>query len=328
VNAVFRVALSAPSPRPVSLDYATADGTASAGSDYEPQSGTVTIAPDETGASIIVPVLGDRTYENDETFTLTVTDPLGAQLGSDTATGTIIDNDSVPQVAVGDDAVVTEGDDGTTPAVFTLEMSRPSAFPTDVTYATTDETAVAPADYEATAGTVTIPPGALSTTVSVPVVGDRLYEGDEHFLFTVISTTNARVNDDGYSGFGVITNDDAPPVLSIADRSVLEGDRGRTPDRFIVTLSEPSGLPVTVIFATHDGTATAGFDYVPTMGQRTIPAGATEGRIAVNVLGDKVIEPDETFMLVLSDPSGATLGNDTAIGTILNDDPHPPHGLL
>src|SRR5262249_54000045 len=126
--------------------------------------------------------------------------------------------------------------------------------------------------------------------------------------------------DDGYAAFGVITDDDPMPAVSIADRAVTEGDHGQTADRLVVSLSEASGLPVIVTFMTFDGTATAGDDYIARLGRRTIPAGQTSTKIAVDVLGAPDPEPDETFFLQISNPIGAQLGRDTGTGTILDDD--------
>jgi hypothetical protein len=78
---------------------------------------------------------------------------------------------------------------------------------------------------------------------------------------------------------------------------------------------------VTVQYATTGGTATAGGDYTATSGTLTIPAGSTSSTIAVPILGDATIEPDETFMVNLSVPTNATIGTGTGTGTILNDDP-------
>jgi hypothetical protein len=115
--------------------------------------------------------------------------------------------------------------------------------------------------------------------------------------------------------------DDAVPSLSINDVTILEGNAGTTPARFRVTLSNPSQSTVTVNFATADGTATAGSDYVANTGLLTFPPGGpTSQTIIVLVNGDNIEEPDETFSVTLSDPTNATLGKDRGIGTIRNDD--------
>jgi len=110
------------------------------------------------------------------------------------------------------------------------------------------------------------------------------------------------------------------PSLSVGNVQVTEGDAGSTDAVFTVTLSEASATPVTVDFATADDNATAGADYTPTTGRLTFPAGTTSLTVAVPVLGDEAAEGNETFRLVLRNPSGATLGAAAGTGTIVDDD--------
>jgi hypothetical protein len=97
---------------------------------------------------------------------------------------------------------------------------------------------------------------------------------------------------------------------------------------FAVTLSAAAAQPVTVDWATSDGSATAGSDYVADNGQIVIEPGQTSADIAVTAIGDGAVEGDETFNVTLSNPQQATLGRATAIGTIRNDDvsSSPPPG--
>ena len=114
-----------------------------------------------------------------------------------------------------------------------------------------------------------------------------------------------------------------PPSVSITDVAVAEGNSGTTSANFAVSLSKSSTTPVTVGYATADGTATAGTDYTPTSGTLTFAPGVTTQTIAVNILGDTTVEPNETFTLTLSNPTGATLARTTATATITNDDTAP-----
>ena len=114
----------------------------------------------------------------------------------------------------------------------------------------------------------------------------------------------------------------ASPVVSIADAaSVVEGNSGTTSMTFPVTLSAASASAVTVHYAATGGTATGGVDYtVAGTGTLTFAAGVTTQNITVNVIGDTTVETDETVVMTLSGPVGATLGTATATGIILNDD--------
>ena len=126
-----------------------------------------------------------------------------------------------------------------------------------------------------------------------------------------------------------ITNDDAPPpdtdlpTLSIADARDVEGDvfyfGGLL--EFRVTLSEASSAPVTVTWATEEGTADGYIDFAETRGETlTFQPGQTRRTILVLISGDRRREADETMKVVLSDPVGATLADAEATGAIIDDD--------
>ncbi|MCE9560704.1 MAG: cellulose binding domain-containing protein [Planctomycetes bacterium] len=112
----------------------------------------------------------------------------------------------------------------------------------------------------------------------------------------------------------------ALPTVSVADVSVREGNTGTTGAVFAITLSTASTTPITVKYATADGTAKASSDYSSILGTVTFAPGETTKTVSVAVIGDTDVEPDESFTLGLSTPSGATLGRSTATGTIQNDD--------
>jgi len=112
----------------------------------------------------------------------------------------------------------------------------------------------------------------------------------------------------------------APPSLSIGDCAVVEGNAGSVPCSFTVTLSAPSSLTVSVAFATANGSATAGSDYTAASGILTFAPGTTSQPVAVQVLGDLLVEGDETFFVNLTSPSNATLGDAQGLGTIADDD--------
>ncbi len=116
----------------------------------------------------------------------------------------------------------------------------------------------------------------------------------------------------------------AAPAISVSDRSVTEGDAGTTPATFDVTLSVPSSLPVTVEYATADGTAQAGSDYEAGGGILTFAPGVVSEQVTIDVIGDTVFETDETFTVGLSNPSNVGVSDGIGLGTIQNDDPPAP----
>ena len=311
----FTVSLSAKSRRQVTVSYATADGTASAGADYEATRGRLRFAPGETEMTVSVPVLGDTRPEGNETFTLTLRSPVNAELARAEATGTIVNDDSA--MASVADARADEGDDGATDLDFTVTLSPASEIEVTVAYATADGTAVAGTDYRAASGELRFAPGETEQTVSVPVLGDLRPEADETFTLTLSSPVNAELA--RAEATGTIVNDDTA-MASVADARMDEGNDGPTDLDFTVTLSPASDIEVTMAYATADGTAVAGTDYRAASGELRFAPGETEQTVSVPVLGDLRPEADETFTLTLSSPVNAELARAEATGTIVNDD--------
>ncbi len=218
-----------------------------------------------------------------------------------------------------DDVTLDEGNLATTPFTFTITLSSAVTYDVSVTWETIAGTAGEGSDYTGVSPTiVTIPAGDLSATVTVDVSGDILFESDETFTVQLSNPVGATLAD--AQGAGTIRNDDVQPSIAIGDAALAEGDSGPVTFDFTVTLSSPSGVNVSVDWATTDGSATAGSDYVASVGTLVIPAGSTAGTISVTVNGDATFEPDETFSVQLSNPVGAMIADAEGIGTIQNDD--------
>jgi hypothetical protein len=285
---------------PVTATCTVSSGSATLGEDFS-------APPSFPPGTCNVPVKGDTKLEQDETFTVTVTDGLGGQPA--TATGTIL-NDDPPGVAVSSPRAGEA--DGR--AVFTVTLTAPSTNPVTVPYATKDGSATAPADYAATSGTLTFAPGERSKVVEVPLVDDKLSEGDESFTLNAGAAT----------GTATIADDEpVMPFVGALDAAVQEGNASTTPLTFAVLLSNPSARPVSVEVATQNGTAIAGQDFValaPTT--VTFAPGETAKQVTVAVTGDTIPEPDETFTLVLAQPVNAVFAGQrtAALGGIFNDD--------
>ncbi|HEX9639417.1 MAG TPA: Calx-beta domain-containing protein, partial [Acidobacteriota bacterium] len=225
---------------------------------------------------------------------------------------------AVPTVLI-DGALMAEGQSGSENATFLVLLSEsPAPWPLNLEYDTSDGTASAGGDYTSTSGTLSIPPGQTWGVVSTPVLGDALYEADEFFWIDFSSSGLADFVDP--SALGVIFNDDDPPSMQISDLQIVEGNAGTSTAQFAVSISQASGLPARVDFSTLSGTATAGVDYSTASGQLLFPAMSTTPKTAsVQIHGDTVFEPDETFFIQLADPVDASVGDGLAVGTILND---------
>ncbi len=313
---VFDVTLSGTYGLAVEVHYATRDGGAKAGTDYNATSGTVTFLPGETSQPVTVEVIGDTDFENSEYFYVDLSDPNNASIGDPYGYGQI-QNDDV-QLLISN-VTQAEGTGGTTDFVFDVTLSGTYGLTVTVNYATRNGTAVAGTDYNATSGTVTFPPGVTSQPVTVQVIGDTDYESQEYFYVDLSDPNNATVGDP--YGVGYINNDDVR--ILIPDVTQDEGDSGTTDFVFDVTLSGTYGLTVTVDYATRDGTAVAGTDYIATSGTVTFAPGVTSQPVTVHVIGDTVLESQEYFYVDLSDPNNATIGDSYGVGHINNDDVIP-----
>jgi hypothetical protein len=260
--------------------------------------------------------------EADEVYTVVLSAPVNATIADGTGVGTIINDDAGNGSLSIAAASVVYCIRVTPPEYFVVSRSPAQPVPVSVNFTTVDGTAtVADNDYLPLSGTLVFGPGETTQVVSVSVVGDLQVEADEVYTVVLSAPVNATIADD--TGVGTIINDDAAGNgnLSIADVTVTEGDSGLTPADFVVTLSPPQAVPVTVDFTTVDGSATvANSDYLSSSGTLSFAPGETSQVISVSVVGDLKFEPDEDFSVVLSNPTNATITDDTGVGTILNDD--------
>ncbi|TXT25381.1 MAG: Na-Ca exchanger/integrin-beta4, partial [Planctomycetota bacterium] len=319
-NATFQVALSAASSQIVTVNFSTSNGTAAEGMDFVGKTNTLTFLPGGPLVQFIaVGVTGDNLSEPDETFFANLSDPVGATLGRNQATGTITDDDPVPSISI-QSATVAEGN-GATNAVFTMILSSPSGLPVTVSFAATNQTAVADSDYLPAQGTVRFDPGVTNQTIRIPIIGDAIHEDSETFLVRLSAAQNATISVG--EAIGSILDDDPLTEISIADATVIEGNSGIINAVFLVTLSAPSGVPVTVNLATADDTALAGKDYSRFESTLAFAPGQTNLTFTVPVLGDLSNESNEVFLIRLASPTNATIAKTEGRALIIDDDPLP-----
>lgn len=213
----------------------------------------------------------------------------------------------------------SEGNAGTQSFPFVVTLSPSSATPATVRYAISDGTArVADRDYIAASGTLTFNPGETTKTLIVGVRGDVKPEPNETFQVNLNNPAGALLADG--QAQGTILNDDVP-AIRINDVRRAEGTGAPQAFSFTVRLSAPAMQPVTLGYATANGTAKlANRDYRSARGTLTFNPGETTKTLTIIVEGDARREPNETFFVDLSNASGATFANRRGIGTILNDD--------
>ena len=332
-TATFTVTLSEVSASDVTVEYATGSGTATDGTDYTATNGTLTVLAGATTGTIEVPVTNDATNEDNETATLTLSNPTNATITDATADLVITDDDGI-EIGLStahsggstDNLTVGEGDGIGT---FTVTLDQTSSGDITIEYSTSSGTATDGTDYTGTTGTLTIPAGQTTGVVTVPITDDTTDEVTETATITLGNPVGATLNADTTSADFVITDNDGPEIWfsdpSVGDPTagnvtVGESDGNAT---FTVTLSEAPAEDVTVEYATGSGTATDGTDYTGTTGTLTLSAGVTTGTIVVPITTDTTDESDETATLTLSNPNNATIGDATS-DLVITDDDAPP----
>jgi Calx-beta domain-containing protein len=225
-----------------------------------------------------------------------------------------LDDRIVPaKLSVGD-AVILEGNAGIQYALVNVTLDIPVSKTVSVNYATANGTAVGGSDYVAASGTVTFAPGETSKTIQVSVIGDRTQEFDETFFIDLRSARGAKIG----NGHGVVTIEDNEPRIGIYD-VVNFGEPSYT---FTVILAQPYDEPVTVDFATMDGTMYAGVNYVATSGSLAFAPGETTKTITVDVIDvPSSWQGGRYFYVQLSNPSANALlsGNGRAMGVVAFD---------
>ncbi len=284
--------------------------------------------------SITVTTNTDALSEGDETLNVllgTLSGNNDVTITQATGQGTIHDGPSGQHnvSAVSEDSVsvmindvlLREGNSGSFKAVFTVQLSEVSDETVTVRYATVNATATSGVDYKSANGTLTFAPGQTTKTFTILVTGDKLAEATESFGVHFECSDNADLVRD--TAQVTIVDNDPVPSVSINNVTVKEGTGSGADALFTVKLSKASGAPVTVHYASLNGTAAAGSDYDQTSGTLTFAPGQTSQTVKVHVTGDSLHEANETFQVLLSDATNATIRTSTGKGSIKNDDKAP-----
>lgn len=238
---------------------------------------------------------------------------------------------------------VAEGNGGTTTVEVPVALSAPSTDTVTAHWSTIFGPGIEPPssatpgqDYTAASGTVTFPPGQTQQTVTVVAQGDTLPEADEYIVIAFTDPVGAALGGFYGLGFGVLDDDDTPPVLIPGLVQVAEGNSGVTRVNIPVTLSKPSGLTVRASWETRFGgnvhppnPASPGSDFMDDGGIVTFLPGETSKTITVEAWGDTTVEPDEYIVVSFSGPTNATIGGfwGLGFGVLLNDDRDNPRTI-
>jgi hypothetical protein len=332
-TAVFGVSLSAVSEKTVRVNYTTADlnpAEAVADADYNATSGTLVFAPGERTKEVEVPILYDgidpSNREGFERFhlNLDVGEGANASLREGTALG-VITEETVPKLYA-TDVALDEGDEGQRTAIVSLTLSAPTAGVVNGTFDTVDATATpatADTDYVRANGGFSFDGSSRRrTTVEVAVKGDTVDEENEMFD-VVLNTPDVELGED--TGTVTILDDDVPPIVSIGDVRITEGNAGPTTVNLTVSLSTASGRSISLQYATGDGTAVSPADYEADSGEVILAAGETSRSIGIQVEGDSMDEAatENFFVDITPEADRATEGDGRGTATIEDDDKTP-----
>ncbi|MCR9199684.1 MAG: hypothetical protein NXI04_13645 [Planctomycetaceae bacterium] len=323
----FAVTLSEVSTEEITVQFATANGTGSnpalAGEDYEAVAGqTLVFAPGETQKTISITTIDDPQDELDESFSVSLSNPVGATLAVSTANGTIADNDTAITLNVVENIDVTEGE----LASFQVTLTNPAPRPVNVTYSTVDggpsssptTVAVDGQDYTgATSETVTIPTGQSSINIQIPTINDTILEPSEYFELIVTSDPDVILGN-ARSEARILDND-APPDVSFSVSDAVAVTEGGDLI-FTVSLDGAPSTNVTVNYRAEGSgpeSATEGADFQATSGTLTFtPDGPLSQTITVPTIDDVETEFTEGIQLRLSDSVGAVIDRSVGFSVI------------
>jgi hypothetical protein len=304
----------------VGVSYAVYDGTATTPADYAPAgpvAGTLTFGSGVGVRTFMVPLVNDALPEGDETVLLRLSDPTGGALvgAQTTAVLTIRSNDPAGSFYFAPSILRLKETVGQ--AVLSVRRAGGASGTVTVDFATADGSAQDGLDYTGQTTTLTFGPGQVLQTIAVPITADGVPEGEEYFRATLGNPTGgAKLGTTPAATVTLASTDQAVQFLSPASL-VSEAAVQAT----IAVKRTGSLAPLTVSYATSDGTAVAGTDYLAASGQLSFPAGVATKTFAVKLVRDTVFKPARTVNLTLSAPSVGALGTSQAVLTIKDDDP-------
>ncbi|MDZ7791397.1 MAG: cadherin-like domain-containing protein [Xanthomonadales bacterium] len=280
-TASFTVSLSESATSTVTVDYATANGTAAAGADYNTTSGTLTFSPGETAKNVAVTVLEDTLYENDETFLVNLSNAANANISDSQGQGVINNDDPAPTVSLvvsGDSlchpdytGVVSRVESGD-PMCLEAELSAAAGLTTTVNLAYSG-TATSGVDYT-TATSITIPPGETIDYAVLNLIDDSLDEADETIVADISSVVNGSESGTQQQTFTILDDDETPVVTSGQSFSVNENSGAATIVGTVVATDGDAGTTLQnwtiTTNANPDGDGNNAFAFDSSSGQITV----------------------------------------------------------
>ena len=258
--------------------------------------------------------MADSLDENDEVVHVDLSNPTNATIADAQGALTITDDDATPSLSIANGTSTDE-----TSVTLVVTLSAASGRSVTVNAAASNGTATQGSDFNAFSSTVTFAAGETTKNVVIPLTNDTSDEVDETFTVTLSSANNATIS--SATATATITDDDAPPTLSIGDVTIAENAGTASVN---VTLSAASAKSITVNYASANATATAGSDYTALSSTTlTFAPGDTSKTVTASITNDTLDEADETFTIALTSPTNATISAATGTVTITDNDPAP-----
>ena len=313
------------------VNYATADASATAGLDYTAVNGVLSFADGIISQTFTVPILDDGLFEVNESISLSLSNPGGVALGSQSSAAiNILDNDP-PGSLQFSSVTYTVIENGTTSTI-TVNRVGGSSGAITVDFGSVNGTAIAGSDYTATSGTLSFADGVLSQTFNVSIIDDTNYEGNETLSLNLSNPGGgATLSSPSVAVLSITENDPVPPAGSLQFSSPTYSVLENIPIAS-VTVNRVGGSfgSVTVNYNSVNESATAGSDYTATSGTLSFSDGVLSQTFNVSIIDDTNYEGDETVDVYLTNPSaGAILGLPaTAVLTIIDNEPVPTPGTL
>jgi hypothetical protein len=318
-SATITVTLSKASDDTVTVDWATSDGTATAGEDYVADGDTLTFDPGDTEETFSVDVTSDEESEGDETVVLTLSNAGGATIGPISLATLTIEDDDEPPPTVDFSEESYSVSEGAGTATITVILSREPDAPVTVDWATSDGTATAGEDYVAASDTLTFDVGETEGTFSVDITPDEETEEDETIVLTLSDASGATIGPISPATLVIEDDDELTPTVDFSQEAYSVSESAGTAV-ITVTLNRELDHAVIVDCSTSEGTATAGEDYVDAIDTLIFEVGDTERTFPVYITSDEETEGDETVILTLSDVSGASIGPNSPATLTIEDD--------
>jgi hypothetical protein len=322
-NAVFTVTLAPANPEEVHVGYDTANGSALDGVDYSGTAGTLAFPPGTTEETITVPILPNSNRGSMRQFSVHLTSAdAGASFNNLAATGTIV---GLPALTVAD-ASVLKPTNGVADLTFSVALAAPQTGTVTVQYAVSDGTATAGIDYvRVLPGQLVYAPGETNKSIVVTVNGNANPEGNKTISLFLSHPTGAVLP--LATATGTILDNTAK--VSISDAAALEplaGEHGFM--TFVLAISPPSEVPVTVRLTAVDGTAHAGEDFTPDDEPITFQPGEVSKTLFIQVNSHAFTDNLKYFYIDLRSPQGGGIGRGRGTGTIFNRSPTSGNGTV